>query len=87
VQILEEKVESLEKLPARMEALALRILQFREEVRAEFSATREGLLHEEVIARSATIGEGGRSRSAELVLEYLASREEVELQIVLGGAD
>jgi hypothetical protein len=90
VQILEEKVESLEKLPARIEALELQILQFREEVRAEFTATREGLgaemreletrlkalisdgdeetrrymrvLHEEVIARIATIGEGGRSR-------------------------
>ena len=90
VQILEEKVETLERLPARIEALELQILQVREEVRAEFSATREGLgdemreletrlrvliaegdeetrrymrvLHEEVIARIATIGEGGRSR-------------------------
>jgi len=93
VQILEEKVESLERLPARIEALELQILQFRQEVRVEFSATREGLrgefraeiqgletrlhaliaegdaetrrdmrvLHEEVIARIATIGEGGRS--------------------------
>jgi hypothetical protein len=30
VRILEQKVESLEKLPARMEALELQILQFRE---------------------------------------------------------
>ncbi len=43
VQILEEKVETLERLPARIEALELQILQFREEVRAEFSATRDGL--------------------------------------------
>jgi hypothetical protein len=41
VQILEEKVEQLEKLPARIDNLEVQILQFREEVRAEFSATRE----------------------------------------------
>jgi hypothetical protein len=115
VQILEEKVELLERLPARIEALELQFLQFRDEVRVEFSATRDGLrreigslrgemgglrgemggvrdelraeiqglekrldalisegdeetrrymrvLHEDVIARIATIGEGGRSR-------------------------
>ena len=42
-QILEEKVESLERLPPRIEALESQILQFWEEVRVEFSATREGL--------------------------------------------
>ena len=106
VQILEGKVESLEQLPARMEALELQILQFRAEVRDEFSATREGLraemraeihrletrlealisggddetrrymrvLHEEVIARIATIGEGGRSRSSSDCTRSLALR-------------
>lgn len=90
VEILEEKVESLERLPARVDALELQFLQFREEVRVEFSATRAELraeiqgvetrltaliregdeetrrymrvLHEDVIAGMATIGEGGRSR-------------------------
>ncbi len=46
VEILEEKVEALERLPARMEALELQILQFREEVRAEFIATRRELRQE-----------------------------------------
>jgi hypothetical protein len=97
VEILEEKVESLGQLPARIETLGLQILQFGEEVRVEFSATTaeflarialtEGallhemnqldqraaardeetrrfmrMLHEDVIARIATIGESGRSR-------------------------
>jgi hypothetical protein len=43
VQILEEKVGSLERLPARIDAIELQILQFREEVRAAFSATRDEL--------------------------------------------
>ena len=43
VQILEEKVESLERLPARIDAIELQILQFREAVRAAFSATRDEL--------------------------------------------
>ena len=43
VEILERKVEALEQLPARMTAIELQILQFREEVRAEFSATRAEL--------------------------------------------
>jgi len=43
VEVLERKVESLEKLPERMDLLELQFLQFREEVRAEFSATRAEL--------------------------------------------
>ena len=106
VQILEEKVERLERLPARIDAIELQILRFRDEVRREFSETREELrgemrelhaqaidrislteqallhemsqlderaasrnvetrrimrvLYEDLIARIATIGEGGR---------------------------
>jgi hypothetical protein len=58
VEILEGKVEQLERLPARMDALELQILQFREEVRVEFSATREELraemraLHADAVARA-----------------------------------
>lgn len=57
VEILEEEVESLEQLPARIETLGLQILQFREEVGVEFSATRDGLrsemqqLHGQALAR------------------------------------
>jgi hypothetical protein len=43
VQILEEKVERLEQLPARIDVIELQILQLRDEVRGEFSATRERL--------------------------------------------
>ena len=40
MEVLERKVESLEKLPQRMDSLELQFVQFREEVRVEFSATR-----------------------------------------------
>jgi vacuolar-type H+-ATPase subunit I/STV1 len=40
VERLEERVTALEQLPARMDAFELQLLQFRDEVRAEFSATR-----------------------------------------------
>ena len=40
VERLEARVTTLEELPARIEALTLQVSQLREEVRAEFSATR-----------------------------------------------
>jgi hypothetical protein len=43
VQFLEDKVERLEQLPARIDVIELQILQLRGEVRVEFSATRESL--------------------------------------------
>ena len=43
MEVLERRVETLEKLPERMHSLELQFLQFREEVRAEFSATRAEL--------------------------------------------
>ncbi len=51
VQILEEKVERLEQLPARIDSIELQILQFREEVRVEFSEMHE--LHAQFMARIA----------------------------------
>ena len=48
VQILEEIVERLEQLPARIDSIELQILQFRDEVRIEFSEMRE--LHAQAIA-------------------------------------
>jgi hypothetical protein len=41
VQILEEKVERLEQLPARIDSIELQILHLRDEVRIEFSEIRE----------------------------------------------
>ena len=40
VERLEKRMDALENLPARMDALDQQILQFRAEVRAEFSALR-----------------------------------------------
>ena len=40
LEILEQRVRSLEELPDRVDALESQISQFREEVRVEFSATR-----------------------------------------------
>ena len=41
VAILEHKMQSLEGLPDRVASLEVQIVQFRAEVRAEFSAVRE----------------------------------------------
>ena len=41
VEILERRVDRLEQLPARIDSLASQILQFRGEVRVEFSAVRQ----------------------------------------------
>jgi hypothetical protein len=43
IEILERKVEGLELLPARMTALESQILQLRDDMRVEFSATRQEL--------------------------------------------
>ena len=56
VQILEQKVENLEKLPARLEAVESQIVQLRDEMRGEFSAVRQEIgataagLHAEIRA-------------------------------------
>lgn len=46
VEILEHKVGSLVSLPDRVAGLELQVLQFRAEVRLEFSATRSELRQE-----------------------------------------
>ena len=71
VHILEQNVQGLETLPARMAAVEAQILQLREEMRDEFSAVRAEIragdeetrvqmrvLHEEVIGRIAALSEG-----------------------------
>ena len=69
---LERRVEILEQLPDRVSAIESQIVQLRDEVKSEFSATRTlirevdedarrymRVLHEDVIQRIATLGEGG----------------------------
>jgi predicted nucleic acid-binding Zn-ribbon protein len=71
VGILEDKVELLEQLPARVTALESQILQLREEMGTEFSAVRSEIragdqetqrlmrvLHEETLARIETLDRG-----------------------------
>ena len=67
VERLERRVEILEQLPERVSALDSQIVLLRGEVRNEFSATRAlisdvdrymRMLHEDVIQRIATLGEG-----------------------------
>ena len=83
---LEQQMQEMRDLPERVTKLELQILQFRQEIRDEFSATRTELraeiiaavtslreaiaetnthrrmLHEEALARIATVGEGRRTR-------------------------
>jgi hypothetical protein len=40
IEVLERKVEILERLPERVTAVELQLVQLRDEMRAEFSATR-----------------------------------------------
>ena len=46
VDILERRMDTLEQLPARFDRIEAQLLQFREEVREEFSAMRGGLREE-----------------------------------------
>jgi hypothetical protein len=70
VERLERRMENLELLPDRVSAVESQIMQLRDEMRNEFSATRAlisdvdrymRVLHEDVIQRITTLGEG-RSR-------------------------
>jgi archaellum component FlaC len=71
VERLEHRVETVEQLPGRVSALESQIVLLREELRSEFSAmqtvirdvdedTRRymRMLHEDLIQRVATLGEG-----------------------------
>ena len=57
VEILEEKVERLERLPARIDNLEVQILQCREEVRAECSATRAEFIARIALTEAALLHE------------------------------
>lgn len=71
VERLEQRVEILEQLPNRVSAVESQIVQLRDEMQSEFSATRAlirevdedtrrymRVLHEDVIQRIATLAEG-----------------------------
>ena len=71
VALLENEMQALRALPARVTSLEAQMVQFRDEVRAEFSATRKHVdgkidelgaqmrtLHEETLTRIALIGRG-----------------------------
>jgi hypothetical protein len=71
VALLENEMQALRDLPDRVKSLEAQMVQFRAEVRAEFSATRKEMdvgfdelgaqmrtLHEEVLARIALINRG-----------------------------
>jgi hypothetical protein len=71
VEILEENVASLAELPERVARIASQILQFRDEVRGEFSAIRAEIragdeetrrhmrvLYEDLVAKRAVLGNG-----------------------------
>jgi hypothetical protein len=91
VAILEHKMESLEGLPDRVAALEVQIVQFRAEVRAEFSAVRQEMrgLSETLRAEMNGLGDtlrgemnGGLNGLAQtLRAEIRAGDEETRLQM------
>ena len=73
VRILEQRVEDLTTIPARVASVELQIVQLRDEMRLGFSAVRQEIregdqetrrymrvLHEDVIARIAALGDSRR---------------------------
>jgi hypothetical protein len=82
VEILEEKVEQLEQLPPRIEGIEVQVLQLREEVRADFSATRAEFLARIALAEAALLHEINQldervgRQLAEMRLEFIAGDEE-----------
>jgi hypothetical protein len=77
---LEERVEILELLPPRVDALEVQISQFRAEVRDDFSATRS-----EVRAMGDELGAEMRSLNEETRAEMRMLHEDVVERIGLLG--
>jgi hypothetical protein len=68
---------SLQKLPARMDALELQILQFRDEVRVEFSAVRQEMREGySVVRREMREGDEETRRYMRVLYEDLIERIE-----------
>ena len=79
VEILERKVEGLEGLPDRVASLESQIVQFREDVRVEFSALRQEMrTHLDTLRDSlrAEIRAGDEATRNELRAEIRAGDEE-----------
>ena len=90
VEILEEKVERLERLPARIDNLEVQILQFREEVRAEFSATRADFLARIALTEAALLHEMNQldeKRGKETRRELAETRTELIARIAEGDEE
>jgi uncharacterized protein YPO0396 len=92
VEILEQKVENLEKLPARVEAVELQIVQLRDEMRGEFSAVRAEMrgmgtdLRSEMHALGETLRIEIRQGDEETRRQMRMLHEEVIARIeILGG--
>jgi hypothetical protein len=79
IEIVERKVEIMERLPERVTAVELQLVQLRDEMRAEFSATRAKMragdeetrrymrvLHEDVITRISMLERPRRSRRRQI---------------------
>ena len=65
IEILEENMEQLRDVPARLSAVESQIVQLRGEMQTGFSALRTEMrvLHEEVISRLALLQEGRTTSS------------------------
>ena len=90
VEILEEKVERLGGLPARIDNLEVQILQFREEVRAEFSATRADFLARIALTEAALLHEMNQldeKRGKETRRELAETRTELIARIAEGDEE
>jgi hypothetical protein len=68
MQILEENVDELRKLPARIESVGLQIVQLRDDVRVEFSAVRSA---------AAAFREEFAAFGQEVREEFVAVRQEI----------
>ena len=80
VESLELRMDHLEQLPARVTALEVQILQFREEVRGEFSAVRQ-----DIRAQGDELRREMKAQRDELVTHMQVLHEEVLSRISLLG--
>jgi wyosine [tRNA(Phe)-imidazoG37] synthetase (radical SAM superfamily) len=82
VEVLEQKVEVLETLPARVEAVELQIVQLRTEMRSGFSDVRQ-----EMAAMAAGLREeiraGDEALRTELTREIRKSEEGLRTELIM----
>jgi hypothetical protein len=85
-ETLEKRVERLEALPARIDALEVQISEFRAEVRAEFSATRKEL-RQEMTTMAAGLRQEIATMGAELRQEMTTMGAELRQQTAAMGTE